>query len=109
YAHYVKFISPEAFEPMMTTFIVWVMLVAGGGGNNRGAILGAFVVWAIWSATEFATLRLPPEWTTQAGYVRVLLVGLALQVILQKAPRGLLPEAPARGSVALDEREERPT
>lgn len=92
YAHYVKFISPEAFEPMMTTFIVWVMLVAGGSGNNRGAILGALLVWAIWSATEFVTLRLPPEWTTQAAYLRVFLIGLALQVILQKAPGGLLPE-----------------
>jgi branched-chain amino acid transport system permease protein len=92
YAHYVKFISPEAFEPMMTTFIVWVMLVAGGSGNNRGAILGPLLVWTIWSVTEFATLRLPPEWTTQAAYLRIFLIGLALQVILQKAPRGLLPE-----------------
>jgi branched-chain amino acid transport system permease protein len=92
YAHYVKFISPEAFEPMMTTFIVWVMLVAGGSGNNRGAILGPLLVWTIWSVTEFATLRLPPEWTTQAAYLRVFLIGLALQIILQKAPRGLLPE-----------------
>ena len=96
YAHYVKFISPEAFEPMMTTFIVWVMLVAGGSGNNRGAILGPLLVWTIWSATEFATLRLPPEWTTQAAYLRVFLIGLALQIILQKAPRGLLPEPTVR-------------
>ncbi len=99
YAHYVKFISPEAFEPMMTTFIVWVMLVAGGSGNNRGAIVGPLLVWTIWSATEFATLRLPPEWATQAAYLRIFLIGLALQIILQKAPRGLLPERlPARTS-----------
>jgi branched-chain amino acid transport system permease protein len=100
YAHYVKFISPEAFEPMMTTFIVWVMLVAGGSGNNRGAILGPLLVWTIWSVTEFATLRLPPDWATQAAYLRVFLIGLALQVILQKAPRGLLPE-PTGHSAAL--------
>ena len=98
YAHYVKFISPEAFEPMMTTFIVWVMLVAGGSGNNRGAILGPLLVWTIWSVTEFATLRLPPEWTTQAAYLRIFLIGLALQVILQKAPRGLLPEPTGHSS-----------
>jgi len=96
YAHYVKFISPEAFEPMMTTFIVWVMLIAGGSGNNRGAILGPLLVWTIWSATEFATLRLPPEWATQAAYLRIFLIGLALQIILQKAPRGLLPEPTIR-------------
>jgi branched-chain amino acid transport system permease protein len=92
YAHYVKFISPEAFEPMMTTFIVWVMLVAGGSGNNLGAVVGALAVWAIWSLTEFATLRLPPEWATQAAYLRVFLIGLALQIILQRSPGGLLPE-----------------
>jgi branched-chain amino acid transport system permease protein len=103
YAHYVKFISPEAFEPMMTTFIVWVMLVAGGSGNNRGAILGPLLVWTIWSVTEFATLRLPPEWTTQAAYLRIFLIGLALQIILQKAPRGLLPE-PAPGPRASEKR-----
>ncbi|HEX2115616.1 MAG TPA: branched-chain amino acid ABC transporter permease [Alphaproteobacteria bacterium] len=99
YAHYVKFISPEAFEPMMTTFIVWVMLVAGGSGNNRGAIVGPLLVWTIWSVTEFATLRLPPEWTTQAAYLRIFLIGLALQIILQKAPRGLLPEPTVLSSV----------
>ena len=40
-AHYLKFIGPEATEPLATTFLVWVMLIAGGSGNNRGAILGA--------------------------------------------------------------------
>lgn len=94
YAHYVKFIGPEAFEPLMSTFIVWVMLVAGGSGNNRGAILGAVLIWALWSATEVATSQLPVEWTTRAAYIRVFLIGLALQIILQRAPHGLLAETP---------------
>lgn len=45
YAHFVNFISPEAFQPEFATFIVWVMLIAGGSGNNRGALLGALAIW----------------------------------------------------------------
>ena len=40
YAHLFGFISPEAFGPNFSTFLVWVMLIAGGSGNNRGAIVG---------------------------------------------------------------------
>lgn len=96
YAHYVRFISPEAFEPMSATFLVWVMLIAGGSGNNRGAILGAFVIWLIWSGTEIFTGLLPGEWATRAGALRVLLIGVLLQVILITRPEGLLSETGAR-------------
>lgn len=94
YAHFAGFISPEAFDPLFTTFLVWVMLIAGGSGNNRGAILGAFAIWALWSGTQFLTAWLPVEWTARAGALRVLLVGLLLQAILLWRPEGLLPERP---------------
>jgi len=97
YGAYYGFISPEAFEPLYGTFLVWVMLIAGGSGNNRGALLGAVVVWAIWSGTEILTGMLPPEYVTQAGAARVLLVGLLLQVILLTRPQGMLPEPRGRG------------
>lgn len=96
YAHFVTFISPEAFMPEFATFLIWVMLIAGGSGNNRGAMLGAFVIWAVWSGTEFLTTQLPPEWITRAGALRVLLIGILLQVILILRPQGLLPERPPR-------------
>ena len=95
-AHYVKFLSPDATEPMLTTFLVWVMLIIGGSGNNRGAILGAFAVWTLWSATEIVTNRLPSDWATRASYIRVFLIGLLLQVFLQKFRNGLLPETPPK-------------
>ena len=95
-AHYVKFLSPEATEPLLTTFLVWVMLIVGGSGNNRGAILGAVVVWTLWSATEILTNRLPGDWATRASYLRVFLIGLLLQLCLQKFRGGLLPERPGR-------------
>jgi branched-chain amino acid transport system permease protein len=96
YAHFVGFISPEAFDPVFATFIVWVMLIAGGSGNNRGAILGAFVIWGVWSGTQFVTNQLPAEYVTQASALRVLLIGLLLQVILIFRPEGMLPERPPK-------------
>jgi branched-chain amino acid transport system permease protein len=96
YAHFVGFISPEAFDPVFATFIVWVMLIAGGSGNNRGAILGAVVIWGIWSGTQMLTSQLPAEYVTQASALRVLLIGVLLQVILVFRPAGLLPEQPPR-------------
>jgi len=93
-AHYLKFIGPEATEPILTTFLAWVMLIAGGSGNNRGAVLGAFVIWTIWSGTELLTQRLPPDWQTRSSYIRVFLIGLLLQVVLQRFSQGILPERP---------------
>ncbi|HLS68152.1 MAG TPA: branched-chain amino acid ABC transporter permease [Kiloniellales bacterium] len=96
YAHFVRFISPEAFNPLFATFLVWVMLIAGGSGNNRGALLGAFAIWAVWSVTEIMVTRLPEDLVTRAGALRVLLIGVLLQVILLVRPQGILPEKPPR-------------
>lgn len=91
-AHYFRFLSPSATEPLLVTFLVWVMLMAGGAGNSRGAIAGGLGIWALWSVTEIFTNRLPPEWITRSSYIRMLLVGLLLQVVLQYFRAGLLPE-----------------
>lgn len=68
------------------------MLIANGSGNNRGAVLGALVSWVIWSATEILTSRLPPDWTARSSYVRMFLVWLLLQFVLQRYRGGLVPE-----------------
>ena len=91
-AHYFRFLSPSATDPLMITFLVWVMLMAGGSGNNIGAIMGAVGIWTIWSATEIFTSRLPPEWITRSSYIRMLLVGFLLQVVLQRFRAGIFPE-----------------
>lgn len=93
YTHYITFISPEAFEPMFVTFLVWVMLIAGGSGNNKGALLGALVIWMIWAGTDMLTASLTGELATRAGALRLLLIGVLLQVILLWRPEGLLSEA----------------
>ncbi|MBL42886.1 MAG: branched-chain amino acid ABC transporter permease [Rhodospirillaceae bacterium] len=95
-AHYFKFIGPEATEPVMATFLIWVMLIIGGSGNNLGAIIGAFLVWTIWSGMEIFTAQLPPDWAVKATFLRIFLVGLVLQVILQKFPLGIFQEKPPK-------------
>ncbi|MCB1377207.1 MAG: branched-chain amino acid ABC transporter permease [Alphaproteobacteria bacterium] len=91
-AHYFKFLSPSATEPLLVTFLVWVMLMAGGSGNNRGAVAGALAIWFLWSVTEIFSNRLPPEWITRSSYIRMLLIGLLLQFVLQRFRSGLIPE-----------------
>ncbi len=97
-AHFFKFIGPEATEPLMTTFLVWVMLIIGGSGNNRGALLGALAVWTLWSATELLTSQLPPEWAVRATFLRIFLIGLGLQIVLQRFSKGILPEKPPKST-----------
>lgn len=92
YAHFVRYISPDTFNPIMGTFIVWIMLTVGGKGNNFGAILGAFVVWAIWVGTEFITVFLPSALTTRAGFIRVIFISLLLELVLLKRPQGMIGE-----------------
>ena len=102
---HLRLIEPtNTFDPAKMTFLVWVMLIAGGSGNNRGAVLGAFLIWFIWSASELAInggIRLIADifegtdigiLQTRAGFLRMLLIGLLLQVILQRYPNGILPE-----------------
>lgn len=91
-AHYFKFFSPDATEPLLITFLVWVMLIAGGSGNNIGAIAGALAIWAIWSLSEVVTQQLPPDWASRSSYIRMLLIGLLLQFVLQRFRAGLFPE-----------------
>lgn len=98
YAHAFQFIVPGAFEPMAVTFLVWVMLIAGGSGNNRGALLGALAVWAMWSATEIFASRLPAEFATQFSAARLGMIGLFVIAVLLLRPEGLLPEVPTVSS-----------
>ncbi len=96
-AHYLKFVNPATLDPLLATFIVFVMLIVGGSANNKGAILGAFLIWTIWSATELYAADLLGLFNVEdagirSAYVRIFLIGLLLQIFLQKFPQGILPE-----------------
>jgi branched-chain amino acid transport system permease protein len=92
FAHNLKVVSPEIFTPLYGTFIIWVMLMAGGSGNNKGAILGAYVIWGIWILTQLLTNLLPYTLKARAPYIRFLVIGILLEIILIYRPQGLLGE-----------------
>ena len=91
-AHFIGFIAPDNYVPTLT-FQVWAMLIVGGSGNNRGAILGAVVVWGIWalSASLFASL-FPAGEQARAASLQIASIGVALCAILLFRPRGILGE-----------------
>ncbi len=92
YVHLARTITPDAIDPMLVTFLVWIMVILGGSGNNRGVLLGAIIVWIIWSMSEIVTDQLPSEYALKAKYGRMFLIGLLLQIVLRFRPEGLLPE-----------------
>ena len=78
------------------TLDVWVMVVLGGIGNNRGALLGALIVTLLDRVTAVAAIQLNGlgfQW--EFNYVRFILFGLILLFMLRYRPQGLLPESPA--------------
>lgn len=92
YAHFIGFVSPDAFEPLAFTFLVWVMLTVGGSARPSGAVAGAFLIWGVWTGAEFAVSHLPATVQTKAGALRVILVALVLEAILLLRPEGLVRE-----------------
>ena len=91
YAHYAKFIDANTFEPLYGTFLIWVMLIAGGSGNSKGAILGAFVIWGIWAGTDFMSGHLALS-ATRVASLRVITIAVLLEFVLLIRPQGLLGE-----------------
>ena len=86
FAHHIRFLGPISFDPLYATFVIWAMLMVGGSGNNKGAILGAFVVWGIWTGTQFL-----PGFMSNAD-VRLFLIGLLIVAVILLKPGGILPE-----------------
>lgn len=92
YVTFIGFVSPFDFLPILT-FQVWAMLIVGGSGNNRGAMLGALVVWGIWAASGVAVSKwVPPSHAAQGAAIQVILIGLTLVLMLLYKPRGLIGE-----------------
>jgi branched-chain amino acid transport system permease protein len=104
--------DPGGFTPLNHTFLIWVMVILGGSGNNLGTIFGALLVYIIWTMSEPAALFLfeqgaywserlfgleaPGDLATRALQMRVFVIGLAITLVLRFAPKGLLPEKDVR-------------
>ena len=98
--------TPGSYRPMRYTFLIWVMVIVGGSGNNFGAILGGFAVWFLW--IESAPIGFYLVNLTTAGlddthflkvhliesvpYFRFLMMGIGLLLIMRYRPKGILPE-----------------
>jgi len=90
--HFIGFIAPENYLSAIT-FQTWAMLIIGGSGNNRGAVLGALVVWGLWSASGAAmTTIFPPEQQARAAALQIVAIGVVMSLILLLRPRGILGE-----------------
>ncbi len=98
--------TPGSYRPMRYTFLIWVMVIVGGSGNNFGAILGGFAVWFLWiEAAPIAlflinlftsglpeTYELKVHLIESVPYFRYLMMGMGLLLIMRYRPKGILPE-----------------
>ena len=92
YVGFIGYVSPFDFQPILT-FQIWTMLIVGGSANNRGALLGAVLVWAIWTSSGFVVSKVvPPGMQTQSGALQAVLIGFLLVAMLLFRPRGLIGE-----------------
>ena len=99
-------LTPRSYQPLRFTFLVWVMVIVGGSGNNLGAVLGGFLIWWLWVMVEPIGLGLMQFITAgmtegywlrdhlldSAAHMRLLTMGLVLLLVLRFSTRGLIPE-----------------
>lgn len=91
-AHFIGFIAPDNYLSSLT-FLVWTMLIIGGSGNNKGAIFGGVIVWALWSVSGVAIAAVfPPDQQARASALQIVAVGVILALMLLLRPRGLIGE-----------------
>ncbi|MEM9279591.1 MAG: branched-chain amino acid ABC transporter permease [Pseudomonadota bacterium] len=98
--------TPSSYQPLRFTFLIWVMVIVGGSGNNWGAVLGGFVIWFFWVEAEPLGLWLMDVITSgmaedsplrahllnSAAHMRLMTMGVILLLVLRFTPRGLIPE-----------------
>jgi branched-chain amino acid transport system permease protein len=99
-------LTPGTYQPLRFTFLVWVMVIVGGSGNNFGAVLGGFLIWYLWIMVEplglaiigFVTAGMADgSWLKEhlldsAAHMRLFTMGLILLLVLRFSPRGLITE-----------------
>lgn len=99
-------LTPSTYQPLRFTFLIWVMVIVGGSGNNWGAVLGGFVIWFFWIEAEPIGIWLMNVLTSgmdadsalrahlieSAAHMRLMTMGLILLLALRFSPRGLIPE-----------------
>jgi branched-chain amino acid transport system permease protein len=99
-------LTPSSYQPLRYTFLIWVMVIVGGSGNNFGAVVGGMLIWFLWVQVEpmgqwllgVVTAPMPEGSALRehlidgAAQMRLLTMGLVLLLVLRFSPRGLAPE-----------------
>jgi branched-chain amino acid transport system permease protein len=98
-------LTPNSYIPLRFTFLVWVMVIVGGSGNNWGSVLGGFLIWWLWVMVEpmgqwligAVTAGMPDgalkaHLLESAAHMRFMTMGIVLLLVLRFSPRGLIPE-----------------
>jgi branched-chain amino acid transport system permease protein len=69
------------------------MVVLGGLGNPKGALLGAFVIAVLDRLTAVAAIQMNMAGIDlEFNYVRFILFALILLLMMRYRPQGILPE-----------------
>ena len=98
--------TPASYQPLRYTFLIWIMVIVGGSGNNLGSILGGFIVWFVWIEAAPASKYLIELFTSgmsqdnnfklhlmnSVPYFRYLIMGSVLLLIMRYRPGGIIPE-----------------
>ncbi|GLQ11664.1 branched-chain amino acid ABC transporter permease [Devosia yakushimensis] len=104
---FTQIFDPSSYQPINHTFLIWVMVIVGGAGNNWGAVFGAVLIWLVWIISEplsKVVFDFVSMWSSNFGWgaipdiearsaqMRVFVLGLVITIALRFAPRGLIPE-----------------
>ena len=99
-------LTPGSYQPLRYTFLIWVMVIVGGSGNNLGAVLGGFLIYYLFIKVEvwgpeimslITSGMADDNWLKEhlidsAAHMRLLTMGVILLLVLRFSPRGLIPE-----------------
>ncbi|MEP7058794.1 MAG: branched-chain amino acid ABC transporter permease, partial [Caldimonas sp.] len=89
YAHFITYLSPDQFLPLVT-FYVWIAMIIGGTGRTTGAVAGSFILMVFLEGSRFARDWIPGVSEVQMASVRLALVGLALILFTLYRPQGIM-------------------
>jgi len=89
YAHYITYIVPEQYIPLVT-FYVWMAIIMGGVGRVSGAVIGSIILMAFLEGSRFIRDVVPGISEVDMASVRIGLVGLLLILFIIYRPQGLM-------------------
>ncbi|MCL6567302.1 MAG: branched-chain amino acid ABC transporter permease [Meiothermus silvanus] len=88
YAHYINYVVPDQFIPLVT-FYIWVAMILGGAGSNKGVVLGTLLLLVFLEGTRFVKDFVPLFTDVQLAALRFMVVGVALILLMLYRPQGI--------------------